>query len=128
MTAKYANHAKKEASCGSPSRIWRVSRLRLFALCRRPLSDLCAPVVEIPVKQSQFTRRCRAQLYKQTQFSLFRREEACRREQTNPIFADGAWGTPGAVRWTNKAKLGQDGTYGGRVQDTYHAKQSQFSN
>jgi hypothetical protein len=36
-------------------------------------------------KQSQFTRRCRAQLYKQTQSGVPGREEACHREQTKPI-------------------------------------------
>jgi hypothetical protein len=37
VTAKYANHAKKEADWGFPSRIWRISRLNLFASCRRPI-------------------------------------------------------------------------------------------
>jgi hypothetical protein len=41
VTAKYANHAKEEADWGFPSRIWRISRLSLFASCRRPLSALC---------------------------------------------------------------------------------------
>ncbi len=36
-------------------------------------------------KQSQFTRRCRAQLYKQTQSGVPGCEQACRREQTKPI-------------------------------------------
>ncbi len=31
MTAKYANHAKKEADWGFPSRTWRISRLNLLA-------------------------------------------------------------------------------------------------
>jgi hypothetical protein len=69
VTAKYANDAKKEVTWGFPSRIWRISRLSLFASCRRPLSNLCAPVVKIRAKQSQFTGRRRAQLYKQTQFA-----------------------------------------------------------
>ena len=56
MTAKYANHAKEEANWGFLSRIWRISRLSLFASCRRPLLDLCAPVVKIRAKQSQFRR------------------------------------------------------------------------
>jgi hypothetical protein len=53
VTAKYANDAKKEVTWGFPSRIWRISRLSLFASCRRPLSNLCAPVVKIRAKQSQ---------------------------------------------------------------------------
>jgi hypothetical protein len=44
VTAKYANHAKKEANWGFPSRIWRISPLSLFASCQRPLLDLCAPL------------------------------------------------------------------------------------
>jgi len=40
-------------------------------------------------KQSSSARRCRAQLYKQTQFGVPSRE-ACRREQTKPIWPDRA--------------------------------------
>jgi hypothetical protein len=68
VTAKYANHAKKEANWGFASRIWRISRLSLFASCRRPLWNLCAPVVKIRAKQSQFTQRSRGQSYQQSQF------------------------------------------------------------
>jgi hypothetical protein len=45
-------------------------------------------------KQSQFTRRCRPQLYKQTQSGVPMHEEACRREQTNPILRDARRGLP----------------------------------
>jgi hypothetical protein len=64
VTAKYANHAKKEADWGSLSRIWRISRLNLFASSRRSLSGLCAPVVKIRAT----TPRCPVSFRQQTQF------------------------------------------------------------
>jgi hypothetical protein len=64
VTAKYANHAKKETDRGSPSRIWRISRLNLFAPRRRPLSDLCVPVVS----NRATTPRCPVSFRQQSQF------------------------------------------------------------
>jgi hypothetical protein len=64
VTAKYANHAKKEADWGFPSRIWRISRLNLFAPRRRPLSDLCVPVVS----NRATTPRCPVSFRQQSQF------------------------------------------------------------
>jgi hypothetical protein len=64
VTAKYANHAKKEADWEFPSRIWRISRLNLFAPRRRPLSDLCVPVVKIRAT----TPRCPVSFRQQSQF------------------------------------------------------------
>jgi hypothetical protein len=64
VTAKYANHAKKEADWGSLSRIWRISRLNLFASSRRSLSGLCAPVVKIRATAP----RCPVSFRQQTQF------------------------------------------------------------
>jgi hypothetical protein len=64
VTANHANHAKKEADWGFPSRIWRISRLNLFAPRRRPLSDLCVPVV----KMRATTPRCPVSFRQQSQF------------------------------------------------------------
>jgi hypothetical protein len=50
VTAKDANHAQEGTDREFPSRIWRISRLNLFASCRRPLSDLYAPAVKIRAK------------------------------------------------------------------------------
>jgi hypothetical protein len=63
VTAKYANHAKKEAAWGFPSRIWRISRLNLFASGRRPRPGLCAPVVKIRAT----TPRCPVSFRQQSQ-------------------------------------------------------------
>jgi hypothetical protein len=84
VTAKYANHAKEEADWGFPSRIWRISRLNLFASCRRALPDLRVPAVSnrataprCPVSFRQQTQTwapwgiwgtVSRVLYKQTQF------------------------------------------------------------
>jgi hypothetical protein len=69
VTAKYANHAKKEADWGFPSRIWRISRLNLFASCRRPILG---------------GKRLGAGCTNKPNLGVPGREEGCRCEQTKP--------------------------------------------
>jgi hypothetical protein len=92
----------RQMKCGFPER-HRATGVRLRRSCRIADSrESCSrtPGLRLPLgacagrlyKQSQFTRRRRAQLYKQTQFGVPNREEGCRREQTKPIGPDDAWG------------------------------------
>jgi hypothetical protein len=141
VTAKYAKHAKKEADWGFPSRTWRISRLNLFASRRRPIGP------GLDRARSPVGERCETKpIPRQRRAGRGLRDEGCctnkpsscvmpiRRSaflggqfcETNPIRSIG-WG-PGGRNAPNKAKLGQDGTSGGRRarEGGYPAEQSQF--
>jgi hypothetical protein len=76
-------------------------------------------------KQSQFTRRCRAQLCKQTQSGVPGREEGCRCEQTKPNLGDPGYLGNGVEGLVQTNPIWRDAPAGLRARVRLY-KQTQF--